>query len=311
MDEEEKNILDAEPDNNIIEIDSDPTEDDLYDTTEYNTNEEEKTVKIKKKRKIKLPKWKNMNKKQRIIFIVSIILIVLLITFLIYYFCLRKTAKEPDVIITENNYRYENGKLIFLDQDGKELGDYDCTNKDEKLCYVAYYNVEENLDVDKYIDQDNNEYKMRSSIYKNNYVFIFDNSNELDNNLKLYNMKTKSTENNYIEIKKVNDDSVIAQDTDKKFGLITFKDDSLEKTIAFENEYLGFYNDKIVYEKDSLYGITDNNNSNIASKLKYKIKSFNTKYIVLDTGSKYLLYDYSGNLITFPDSNFITFYFIF
>jgi hypothetical protein len=308
MDEEEKKILDAEPDNNIVEIDSDPTEDDLYESSIEENIEPEKPIKTKKKRKIKLPKWKNMNKKQKIIFIVSISIIILLIIFLIYHFCLKKEAKQPDVVITENNYRYENGKLIFLDQDGKELGDYECTNKDEKLCFVAYYTPEENLDVDKYVDKDNNEYKMRSSIYKNNYVFVFDNSNEKENNLKLYNLKTKSTENNYIEIKKVNDEYVIAQDTNKKFGLIDFKDDSLDKTIAFEYEYLGFNNDKIVYEKDSLYGITDNNNSSIVSKLKYKIKSFNTKYIVLDTGSKYLLYDYNGNLINFPNSNFIAFY---
>lgn len=49
--------------------------------------------------------------------------------------------KEKPVIDEKDNYIYNNGTLKFLDKDDKTIGDYECENKDENKCYVAYLQV--------------------------------------------------------------------------------------------------------------------------------------------------------------------------
>lgn len=308
MDDEEKEFLEETKNNEIVEIDADPEEEALYDDDKTLETTEEIPVELepKKKKKIKLPKWKDLNEKQRIIFIIVLVIIILGIAFGIWYFCFRKTPKAPDVIVTENNYRYENGNLIFLNKNGDDIGEYSCTNKDEKLCFVAYFTPEEKLDVEKYVDEDNNTYKLRSLIYQDNYVFVYDNSDENSNNLKLYNMQTKSVENNYTEVKAIEDDKVIAEDTDKNFGVITFKSDSLDKTTEFKYDYLGYLNNKLVYQDGKTYGIMDLDNKTIASNIKYEIKGFDDKYIIVSNSSKYYLEDYKGTLTSLTDAGFIS-----
>ena len=150
---------DEETSNEIIEID----ENDEISNTQYDLNEVEdndKNRKIKKdskEKKIKKEsKWKNLSKKKKIIIIVTIIvLLVAIIGVLLYFFVFKKDSdnndnnKEPLVIVENDNYRYEDGTLIFIDENKNELGKYECTNKNENLCYVAYYSNEDEFDVPK------------------------------------------------------------------------------------------------------------------------------------------------------------------
>ena len=50
----------------------------------------------------------------------------------------KKGKKEPkkEVIIKKSSYTYENGNLVFSDND-KKLGKYECKNKDPKKCFLS------------------------------------------------------------------------------------------------------------------------------------------------------------------------------
>ena len=88
-------------------------------------------------------KWQSLPKKKKIVIIVTTSLVLLLIIGIILYFVLNKeeesTPKVKDVIVDLDNYRYKNGKLIFLNKSKEEIGEYTCQNQDQDLCYVAYY----------------------------------------------------------------------------------------------------------------------------------------------------------------------------
>ena len=140
--------------NEIVEID----ENDEITKTQYDLKDIEDNDKSKKKdKKVKKPsKWSMLPKKTRIIIIVSIVLVLLIVVgVLLYFFVFRdrtpeeKRPEDPVVIVEKDNYRYEDGFLVVIDEEKNELGTYECTNKNEELCYVAYYSNEDDFDVDK------------------------------------------------------------------------------------------------------------------------------------------------------------------
>ena len=127
------------PTNEIIEID----ENEEITNTQYDLNTIKESSKQTKQKKPS--KWSSLSKKAKIIIIVSIVLVVLIIAFVLIYFLVLKkddnkdNYKEPTVVIEKDNYKYEDGKLIFIDSNKNELGIYECTNKNENICYVAYF----------------------------------------------------------------------------------------------------------------------------------------------------------------------------
>ena len=140
--------------NEIVEID----ENEEITKTQYDLKEIEDNDKSKKKdKKVKKPsKWSMLPKKTRIIIIVSIVLVLLIIIgVLLYFFVFRdrtpeeKRPEDPVVIVEKDNYRYEDGFLVIIDAEKNELGTYECTNKNEELCYVAYYSNEDDFDTNK------------------------------------------------------------------------------------------------------------------------------------------------------------------
>ena len=122
----------------------------MGDDTVIVENNEQKEKKPKEKKKGKLKeKWQNLSKRTKIIIIVSSVIVLILIGVLLF-FCLRKKDEKPvdnipDVILEEDNYRYENGTLYFLDEDENDIGSYECENKDENTCYVAYLSNNDDL----------------------------------------------------------------------------------------------------------------------------------------------------------------------
>ena len=131
--------------------------------------EEEETEKEKNVFKKIAAFWQKLDKKKKIAIICGgIVLLILLGVGL--FFLLRKNPEpalpdEPDVIIEMNNYRYENGSLVFLDGD-TELGRYECENKNENQCAVAYLSSEETLSGTKKEDQDGNLKASSTNLFK-------------------------------------------------------------------------------------------------------------------------------------------------
>ena len=179
-----------EENNEIIEL-SKTTEDTLYDE-EVVTTEKEEEIKIEKKPKKKKKSKKSLTKKQKIIIICIVSFVILVAAGLLLYFLVFKDNKKEEpkenVVIQKDNYIYENGSLSLLDKSGKTVGKYECSAKEAEKCYVAKFTLEDNLDTDKYLDNENNPIEENSGIYFNNYIYIYD-----DEKIVLYDIANKQT----------------------------------------------------------------------------------------------------------------------
>lgn len=297
---------DEETSNEIIEID----ENDEISNTQYDLNEVEdndKNRKIKKdskEKKIKKEsKWKNLSKKKKIIIIVSIIvLLVAIIGVLLYFFVFKKDSdnndnnKEPLVIVENDNYRYEDGTLIFIDENKNELGKYECTNKNENLCYVAYYSNEDEFDVPKNVYENGVQIEFRSDVLANNYVFIYDNTKREDGNIILYNMADEEKVEDYSLVKKVNDEYVIVKNLDNEYALLKFESDKITNAIDFDYDYLGYISDSkyIVGANNNNYILLDMDGSEITKNIPGEIKNYDDKNISVKIDGDYYVYNYQG-----------------
>ncbi len=290
--------------NEIIELDSiDEEEKESSSTNDFGGKSNLKSSKKKRKNKL-VEKWKNLPKKTKIILIILGSLVLVLIVALILFFAFKNEMPTQQVIVQEDNYRYENGYLILQDKDKNELGRYECQNKDENLCFVAYYTFETDLDKTKYVTEKDQTYLKRSIIYKNNFAFIQD-GEEKTNSLKLYNIKTNTIDKEFDLIKEYDEENVIVK-KDDKYGVINFLENALTK-IELEYEFLGYYgyDENLIYAVKDEYGIMDISQKNLASKIKNPIKAYNDKYIVTASTSGYEVYDYSAKKIKIDDANYI------
>lgn len=292
-------------DNEIIEIDSEnsePTEEEVLKNMDE-ANEEiskEKEKRKKNKRTLK-EKWHDLSKKQKITIITISIIIILLIVGLVIYFVFVKNDKnepktpEKPVILEKDNYRYENGKLIFLDKNDRELGSYECENKKTDLCLVAKLDYEK----DKFerplsVNEQNEELEKTSQIFYDKFVFVKDGDKTF-----LYNISNKEKELELNLIKTYGDGFlVVVEDTDGKYGLIKINSGGYEYLIRPSYEYLGIVNSELNYlvaeDKTEKY-LVDNTGKKISKNISADIMSVNNKFIVGKVGNTYNLFDYNYN----------------
>lgn len=250
--------------------------------------------KVNKKKKFS---FKDLSKKKRIILIVVASLIFLILVGLLGYFLFKKDKQEPlpDVILLKDNYRYENGTLILLDENDIDLGSYECVNKNENNCYVGYYSKDERLLTKEATYEDGTSILKRSIIYHSRYVFIFD-STKTSDSLILYDIKNKENLGVYASIKEYSNDEVIAKKISGDYGVITFTDDSFKESDDFDYNYLGLIADQntLSFVKNSYYGVIGNDKINDL-KLNNFVDNYNDNYIVLFGTRGYYLIDYEEN----------------
>ena len=272
-------------------------------------SEEVKDVKEKKKLKDKIKdKWKSFSKKKKIIIVISTILVLSLFVTLMLILCKDddkkvEKPKRKDVIIEKDNYRYENGTLVLLDKNDKELGKYECKNEDENNCYVAYYEKDEIIDKPKIIDEEGNEIDERSPIVDNKYVFIYDNKEDVkDPILVLYDIKNKKELGEYGSVKYASLDYMIVKDKTGSYGTIKIENDELKDIIKFNYDNISAFNDQdhkyfIINNQGRNYLINDTEKS-ISKAISMGISNYNNKYLVaLGEDKKYYLYDYNNKMI--------------
>ena len=251
--------------------------------------------------------WSKLSKKQKIIFISIAVLVLILIITLVIILVTRKPKDQggenlPDVVLEADNYVYQNGVLTLLDKNGNSIGTYDCENKDEKKCYVAFVSNYED-DFDTQINKNNNDelIKARSSIYFDRYVFIYDNASEEDEKLKLYDMQDNKSIGDYYGIKSYgveNANAVVLKDEKDTYGLFEFTNDGLNPLIDFKYQYMGL----IDKEKDTLVVVKDNQgyylvdySDKAQSKVFTKaIYNYNDDYVILKNDNKYSVCDYKN-----------------
>lgn len=293
--------------NVIVEINKN-VEDTLYDEDKVSIDDDEMVVTKEKKKKPQKNKkkfsFKNLTKKQKIIFIVSICLIVLVIAFiLIYFLVIKKDKKDLDnkvtpVIVEKDNYIYNNGTLKFLDKDDKTIGEYDCENKDENKCFVAYLTNENNTDLPIYLDEKENPLQRRSQIYNNKYVFVQDGET-----INLYNFVDKKKEGSYKTIKVgLTKENIVAYTDEKdKYGVISIND-KVNELVKAKYDYIDIYNsdDTFIVKDGSSYYLIKNDNK-ISKDFSNEIISFNDKFIVSDNN----LYDLNGNKVINKEYEYI------
>ena len=286
--------------NEIVEID----ENEEITKTQYDLKEFEDNNKSKKKdKKVKKPsKWSMLPKKTRIIIIVSIVLVLLIIIgVLLYFFVFRdrtpeeKRPEDPVVIVEKDNYRYEDGFLVILDEDKNELGTYECSNKNEELCYVAYYSNEDDFDTNKRVYENGVPVDIRSDIFNDLYVFIYDNTTKEDGNVILYDLENNENIGEYELVKEINEEKVIVKDLEEEYGVLDLSS-IVKETIDFKYDYLGY-----ILESSALVGANNNNyvllsldGEELSDNIPGEIKNFNNKHISVEIDNDYYIYDYEG-----------------
>ena len=295
------------PTNEIIEID----ENEEITNTQYDLNTIKESSKQTKQKKPS--KWSSLSKKAKIIIIVSIVLVVLIIAFvLIYFFVLKKddnkdNYKEPTVVIEKDNYKYEDGKLIFIDSNKNELGSYECTNKNENLCYVAYFSNEDNFDENKKVYESGLPVNIRTDILKNQYVFIYDDETKEKGDVILYDFKTNKKVETYSLVKEVKDNYVIVK-KNNNYKLLSF-DSSPEEAFKDTYEYMGYIEDtkNLVVATNGNYKIIDFSGENVSKTVPGKIMSYDDNNISVKVNNDYYVYNYNGEVIVDNGYDYIRF----
>lgn len=265
----------------------------------------------KKPKKSLKEKWQNIPKKKKIIIIVSGVIILILIIALILFFILKKDEEQPkkttnepiapSVIVEKDNYIYKDGELTFLDTNDNALGTYECKNKDEKKCYVAYFSDEDNFDVANNYYENGTLVERRTPIYENKYAFVYDSSEVKDGNIILYNIYENKEEGNYSLVKGfASSNYVIVKNVDtNKYGAIEITPSEVKSKIEFNFEYLGFMDKdaKIVAKNNNRYSIYNKDGKVESKSFNNEIKSYNNKYVVTESEGDYSVYNYNGKNI--------------
>ena len=285
-------MSDINHDNEIIEIN------DENNNLEKEELKEEKKEKLKKKKKTLKEKWRGLPRKKKILIILIPLLIILLSGLGVVYFLYIKQDKKEEpkiepVIIEKDNYRYEDGKLIFLDKNDREIGTYECVIKEADKCKTAKNSItEDTFERVLIVYENGQEIEKSSQIYLDKYVFINDNNEnflyDIKNNKSLLTVKLFKSYN-------IEKNHIVIENEINKYGLIELTDDGFEYLIRPSYDYLGIVNTELEYllaqDKDK-NNIVDNTGKKLSKDIIADVQSVNDKLIVALKNKTYNLYTY-------------------
>ncbi len=270
-------------------------------------------------------KFKELSKKKKILFISVATIVFLLIVALLLYFTMfskRDTSglnTNKSDIFTADSYTYKNGKLSFMDEEGKKLGVYKCKNKDIKKCYMAYYSNEDTfLNPVSYVDEE--KALVRSRVYQNRFVFIYDNKKIDSALITLYDLKNKKELGDYKLVKSYYDktanyeenDYVIVKDPYDKYGILDLYQPMPKTILKTEYQYLGIVKDKktttdkkIVAKLNDKWYLINYFGTKLTAGFSNEIKDYNDNAVIINNGDAYLLVNYKNNPIFQKNYDFI------
>lgn len=256
-------------------------------------------------------KWSSLSKKTKIGIIVGSILIIILIGIGLF-FLLRKEEKQenkpkvPDVIVELENYRYQNGTLIFLNRQKKELGSYTCKNQDQELCYIVDYNDEDNFDEPKMIYEDGSSIPLRSKIILDRYVFLHDETEEKSGLIILYDIQEQKEIDTFQSVKgyEMLENMVVLKNKTSQYGLYRLTNEGLENVLPSEYDYIGVIEhnknqiNKVVTKQNGKWNLTDLENKTLTKALSEEIRDYNDYSIkTINEAGEYHVFDYNNNQI--------------
>lgn len=285
------------------------------------TKEEKKLNKKKKQDNVfkRLKNWWKKQSKKKKILIISGLAIFLIVIAVGIFFLVRNLTKveksvKENVIVELDNYRYENGTLIFLDDAEEEIGSYQCKNKDEDLCFVSYFSTEDNFDVTKNIYEDETQIIERTPIIDDTFVFINDNESLEDETIQIYNIKDKKMlGESYRLVKKADKalENFILKNNESNYGIVSFVENGIDNILDFSYDYLGYVGsveDLYISTQTGRNIIINKAGKNLSKNITGTIKGLNKKYVkTINDSGKYSVYDYNGKEI-FSDYDFVELY---
>lgn len=256
----------------------------------------EEVVKPKKDNIFKQMKDKisSLTKKQKIIFgiIFGIILIIIIV---VSVFLLTKEEEviieeEEPVILSMGNYKYIDGILYFYSSDDVELGSYECSLKDETLCYLSISELDESLDNTIKVYSDYSLVTSYVDIYEN-LVFVNDNESVF-----LYDLDENEILIEYTSVASAYDNYVILGDENDKYAIANISGE-VNLVTEFTYDYIGYIEgtENFVFSKNSDYGIVDNSGKELINEISGSVINYNEKYIVTLSGSSYSLINYDND----------------
>ena len=270
----------------------------------HNTTTNNNHKKKRRRRKSFKEIINSLTTKQKVILILITFLLIALIIGLILYFVVFSDNKkenkpvnnEPTVVLEKDNYRYENGKLVFLNMSDKEIGTYECTNKETDLCYVTKLNFEnDSFDRIMSVDKNGKELEKTSKIYFDKYVFVTD-----GDIINLYNMSTNEVELELSNIKvyDTKENYVVVQNDTNLYGLLEINEEGFQYVIRPSYDNLGIVNPNLnlilAQDKDKYY-IINTDGEKLSKNINSNVKSANEEFIVININDTYNLYDYENN----------------
>lgn len=285
---------------------------------------EEEPVPPKKKR----TPFRMWPKKKKVLLFVGIgVFVLLLVLLIVFFLVLRKPkeepAKEPEEkteapIHVEENYRYQDGVLTFMNSAKEDIGTYTCTNQDETLCMVAYAtNPEDTFLETKMVYEDGTNVLTRLKIYFNRYVFIQDSKKDDEVKIKLYDIKEQKELGVYQSVKTYDqhENMLVLQNEEGKYGYFELKEDGLSKKIDFYYDEMGIIvEDKekddqtLVVKKGNAYYLVTDTDRVFTKGVSAQIVDYNDFVLVTESKGKYRLYDYEANLIREDGADYIDLY---
>lgn len=290
------------------------------DTKDSNTNLQEEAVSLENSKtdsknlnskKVKKP----LTKKQKITIIVIASIIALLLICLIVYLLLPKKVEEPEqeptetIVVDKGNYKYQDGTLVFLNDQKTEIGTYECENKEEEQCYMAYTSNDlDDVNVIKNIYEDNTNVQIRSEIFHNRFAFVNDGDKDT---IKLYDILENKTIGTYKKIKyyeTLGSDYAILQNEEGKFGLVKITSNTIDTVINYTYDNLTSLEKKdntLIAKKGSKYYLINLNDKALTKAITRPIYDYDEAHLVVKNGNSYDLTDYENKDI-FTGYNYIS-----
>ena len=304
----EEEVVDS-PDSNIEELDvSDDIINEAIDDanlvfkTEIKTEEKLKNEKPNKEKLfVKLKnKWNKLGGIEKALVILGILLVITVLIMIIIFAIpdKKESPKEKEKEILEvDNYRYEDGKLVFIDN-GKDIGEYECTNKDKELCEVAYYSNDDSYDKTKVVDEKGESIPIRSAIFNKRYVFVKDVEHKSENVVHLYDIEEQKVVKDGKTIRLYEKDYVVMVDNDDKEGLMVFNDDGMKLSIPYEYNKIHVISNSeemiAIVKKDNDYYLANLENRILTKSFNEAIVGANKEHLKTKNGTSYKVYDYEG-----------------
>ena len=274
-----------------------------------------KDKKKKEKLGVKLGKWwASLDKTQKIIYgiLFGLFLILFILLFIGAIVLINKNSKkeepkkeEPAPVKEEaapimfDNYFYKEGVLHFLTEGGTEIGTYECTNKNEKLCTVAVNNYRDQLNVPRIVNQSGEDLVEYVAIVDDDFVFVNDTDTAGKNNIVLYSIKEKKQVGNYNDVKAYDGGYYAVSDKNDKYGLIQI-DKEVKDLIRYQYEYLGMIDGEnyLIAKENKGYIVIDKKDRGISKHIDTnEVKYYNNNFIITKSNGLYSVYNFKGEML--------------